>query len=257
MIRFIIYSITLLFSILASAQVSENRTVSNFSKIKVSTGIDLVFTQDTKISVKVEADDAEKLQDIVTKVSGNTLEVYVDSKNFNKKDKKNKNRYSHKILKVWVSAPSVDSFQASSSSAVLLKNGIDVKNADIQVSSSADFNGNIKADAISIKVSSSGDLKSRISAKNLSIDISSSGEATLSGTTENSTISASSSADFQGKDLTIKNVIVEASSSADVFLTVTESLKAKASSSGSVSYYGNPKSVESEKNSSGSITKKQ
>jgi len=256
MIRFIIYTATFFFTVLASAQVSENRTVSNFSKVKVSTGIELIFTQDSKISVKVEADDAEKLKDIVTNVSGNTLEVYVDSKNFNGKNKKDKKRYSHKILKVWVSAPSVDSFQASSSSSVSLKNGIDVNSADIKVSSSGSLNGNIKANEITIKASSSGDVKSAISSKKVNVDVSSSGDVVLSGTTENITVSASSSADLEGKNLTVKKATVEASSSADVVLTVTESLTAKASSSGSVSFYGNPKEVNSEKSSSGSVTKK-
>ena len=253
MIRFIIYSITLLFSILASAQVSENRNVSNFSKIKVSTSIYLVFTQDANYAVKVEADDAEKLKDIVTNVSGNTLEVYVDSKNFNKKDKK---RFTHKILRVWVSAPSVDSFQASSSSSVSLKNGINVNAAEIKVSSSAELKGNITADNISIKVSSSGDVKSAVSSKKVNVDVSSSGDVILSGTAENITVSASSSGDVEAKELTVKKASVEASSSADVVLTVTESLTAKASSSGSVIYYGNPKDVNSEKSSSGSVTKK-
>lgn len=249
MIRLIIFTVTFLFTVLASAQVSENRNVSDFSKVKVSTSIDLVFTQDSKTSVKVEADDAERLQAIVTKVSGNTLEVYVDSKNLKGKNK------NFKTLKVWVSAPSVDSFQASSSSSVTLKNGIEVKTANVKVSSSADFNGKIKADEINASVSSSGALKSTVSSKKLNMEVNSSAEAILFGTAENASISASSSADFQGKDLSVKTATVEVSSSADVVLTVTENLKAKASSSGSVSYYGNPKNVESEKNSSGSITK--
>jgi hypothetical protein len=256
MIRLVVYSIALLFTILASAQVSENRTVSNFSKIKVSAGIDLVFTQESKTSLKVEADDAEKLQDIMTIISGNTLEIYVDSKNFNKKGKKNKNRYTHKTLKVWVSAPAVDSFKASSSSSVSLKNGIDVPTAEIKVSSSASLNGNIKAEEITIEVSASGNLKSNISAKKISADLSSSGDALLSGNADSITISASSSADLKAKDLTVRNANIDASSSAEVVLNVTESLTAKASSSGSVSYYGNPKNVQADKSSSGSVTKK-
>jgi len=251
MIRFIIYSITLLFSILASAQASENRNVSNFSKIKVSSSIDLVFSQDANYAVKVEADDAEKLKYIMTKVIGNTLEIYVDSKNFKGKMK------NFKALKVWVSAPSVDSFQASSSSSVSLKNGIDVKNANVEVSSSAGFNGKIKSNDVNIKVSSSGSLKSNVSVKNINIEVNSSGDVVLSGTAEDSAISTSSSANFHGKDLTVKNAVIESSSSSEAVLTVTGNLKAEATSSASISYYGNPKNVESEKNSSGSITKKQ
>lgn len=251
MIRFIIYAVTFFFTVLASAQVSENRTVSSFSKVKVSSSIDLIFTQDSKTSVKVEADNAEKLQAIVTKVSGNTLEVYVDSKIF--KSKKNR---GFKTLKVWISAPSVDSFQASSSSSVTLKNGIDVKQANVEVSSSAGFKGKINADEITLSVSSSGSLESTVSSKQINVEVNSSAEAILSGTAENASISASSSADFNGKGLAVKKATIEVSSSADVEITVTEYLKALATSSGSVSYYGNPKNVDSEKNSSGSVIKK-
>ena len=256
MVRFFSFLAFLFFSILANAQVSENRTVGEFSKLKVSTGIDLIFTQDAKTTVKAEADDAEKLQDIVTTVSGTTLEVFVDSKKFNKNDKKNKKRNNHKILRVYVTAPNVDSFQASSSGSITAKNEISVKNANVKVSSSGSFNGNIKADEIIMKVSSSGDLKSQIITKNLDIDVSSSGDATLSGTSENISISASSSADLSAENLTVKTASAEASSSADVTLKVTESLKAKASSSASITYSGNPTKVEVEKSSSGSVSKK-
>lgn len=256
MIRIISFLAFLLFSIATSAQVSQNRTVGDFSKLKVSTGVDLIFTQDSKITVKVEADDSEKLQDIVTKISGSTLEVYVDSKNFNKNDKKNKKRNNHKVLKVYVAAPNVDSFQASSSGSITSKNDIDVKVADVKVSSSGSFSGNIKANEITIKASSSGDVKSHITTQNLTVDLSSSGDANLSGTAENTVISASSSGDFNGKNLTARKASVEASSSADVTLNVTESLKAKASSSASISYSGNPAQVEVEKSSSGSVNHK-
>lgn len=256
MVRILSFLAFLLFSIFTNAQVSENRTVGEFSKLKVSTGVDVIFTQDAKTTVKVEADDAEKLLDIVTKVSGSTLEVFVDSKNYNKNDKKNKKRNNYKILKVYVTAPFVDSFQASSSGSITAKNEISVKNADVKVSSSGSFNGNIKAEDIIMKASSSGDIKGQIISKNLDIDLSSSGDATLSGTSENVLISASSSADFEGKNLTVKTASVQASSSADVTLNVTESLKAKASSSASITYSGTPAKVEAEKSSSGSVNHK-
>lgn len=256
MTRIISFLAFLLFSILAKAQVSENRTVGEFSKLKVATGVDVIFTQDTKISVKAEADDAEKLQDIVTNVSGNTLEVFVDSKNFNKKDKKNKQRYKHKILKVYVSAPYVDSFQASSSGSITAKNEITVKSADIKVSSSGSFSGNIKSDEITIKASSSGDVKGQITAKNTNVEVSSSADVDLYGTSENISVSASSSADLNGKNLTVKKASVSASSSSDVTLNVTDSLTAKASSSASITYSGNPAKVEVEKSSSGSVNHK-
>ena len=43
MIRIINYTILLLVSLLTKAQVTENRTIGNFTKIKVSQGIEVFF----------------------------------------------------------------------------------------------------------------------------------------------------------------------------------------------------------------------
>lgn len=49
MTRIISFLAFLLFSILAKAQVSENRTVGDFSKLKVSTGVDLILPKIQKL----------------------------------------------------------------------------------------------------------------------------------------------------------------------------------------------------------------
>jgi len=256
MIRIISLLAFLLFSILSFAQVSESRTISEFTKLKVGTGIEVTFTQGPAGTATVEADDNEKLQDIITKVVGNTLEVYVDSKSFSKKDKSDKKRFNHKVLKVAVSSPSTNEFKASSSGKIILKNGVNAKTASLDVSSSGSIAGNVKADEITIDLSSSGWIESTIATTKLKASLSSSSQATLTGSAQEATIKTSSSSDLNGKKVTSKTAEIESSSSSSVSLTVTENLTAKASSSASISYYGNPAKVESQKSSSGSVSKK-
>jgi len=256
MVRIVSLLAFLLLSVMASAQVSENRTVGDFSKLKVASGIELTFAQGPAGPIKVEADDNEKMQDLITKVSGNTLEVYIDSKAYSNRNKKDKKRYNHKVMKVWVSSPYVNEFKASSSSSLTFKNGIDVKEATIDVSSSASVYGNVKAENIYIETSSSSKIESTVTAKKLAVKSSSSSDAILAGEAENVDIRTSSSSDVNAKKLTCKTATIESSSSSGASINVTEALYAKASSSASISYSGNPAKVESEKSSSGSVSKK-
>jgi len=256
MIRVLSLLAFLLFSIFVTAQVSENRSIPEFTKIRVRSGVELTFTQDAYNTIKVEADDTVKLTDVVTKVIGNTLEIYVESKNYSNNNRKNKKKLNHKILRVAVSSPLVDEFKAGSSSKIILKNGVTSKKIILDISSSGTLIGNIKADELTIDLSSSGTIESNIATAKLEARLSSSSEAILSGNADSAEIKTSSSATFNGKKVTSKTAKIESSSSSSVSLIVTANLDAKASSSASIDYYGNPQKVEVEKSSSGSVSKK-
>lgn len=265
MIRIILYTITLFVAAISNAQVSENRTVGDFSKIRVSQGIQLYFTPSSTKSVKVETDDNEKLAYIKTEIEGNTLRVYIDNTNAKNSEEGKKNRkrkwvnnnngINFKVLKVWVSGPNVDGFKASSSGSLIVEKPVKAATVSIEASSSGSVSGEFSAKDIDVDVSSSGDIDIKIEAERTKIQASSSGDVDVSGTTVEFQAKASSSADIDAKDLRSKNAKVEASSSADVSIFVSEILDAKASSSASVDYFGNPKQVNAEKSSSGSVTK--
>ena len=113
----------------------------------------------------------------------------------------------------------------------------ETKNAVIEASSSSGFGANINATTIDVKASSSAD-------------------AVLKGKATKIFVKASSSSDCKLKNLEVEQATIEASSSAAVAITVTNSLEAKASSSAGVSFYGNPANVSKEVSSSGSVSKK-
>lgn len=263
MIRVILFTTTLLFSLLANAQISENRTVGSFSKIKVSSGINLIYTQSSSQEVKVETDDAVKMQYIKTEIEGSTLRVYLDTKNALKSEKKRKrknyssyNGVDFDVLNVYVSNTLVDDFKVSSSASLIVKNSLSSKNLFIDCSSSGSFSGTVKCTAAMIEVSSSADVDANITADTIDVKLSSSADARLSGSTEKVTIKSSSSSDCKARDLVSRNAVVESSSSSDVDVYASEKLYASASSSASISYYGNPANVDKQESSSGSVTKR-
>ncbi len=253
MLKSIITSITVLSSWAVFSQASENRTVSDFSKLKSSAGVKVFYTVSETRSVKVEAEDNEKLKFIKTQVDNGTLNVFVDSGNGKKGNWKG---VRVKTANIFVSGPSLSSVKASSSSRIKIENLNTASQVDIAVSSSAGISGKFSCAEISIDASSSGDFKGEVDAKSVQIEASSSSDVNLKGKTEWLKVDASSSASCDANKLFAADANVTASSSSDVDLYVSNSLNAKATSSADITYLGNPSKVVVDKSSSGSVTKK-
>ena len=130
--KLIITTTAFIIGAIATAQVSENRTVSNFSKIEASQGVQVYFTQSNSQSVRVETDDNEKMQYIKTDNNGKTLKIYIDSKgkklsygrNVDKSKKKwriHNNNIRFEVVKVYVSVPKVTDLKVSSGASIVLE----------------------------------------------------------------------------------------------------------------------------------------
>lgn len=267
--KFIIFT-TLLFTGFLTAQISENREVANFSKLKASSSIDVSYTISDKVSVKVETDDAEKMKLIKTEVINGTLILSIDTddykknKNKAKTKKKDRNRSNisfingvdFQLLKITISGPNLEAVKASSSAFVKIQNLNKSDNLDIAVSSSGTITGNFECNSINIQASSSGEFVAEVVAKTAIIESSSSSTVTLEGKATALDCKASSSGDCNLQEFRVENATVLASSSSSVNLYTSKSIEAKASSSGSISFYGNPTNVSKEMSSSGSVSKK-
>ena len=255
----IIVFITIFFTGLLSAQISESRKVGSFSKLKVSQSIEVLYTISDKISVKVETDDAAKMQTIKTEVEGETLQLFVDTKNYAPQGKKRKNKYNDirfTVLKITISGPDLSEIKASSAGVVNILNLNNSEYLNIGVSSSGAVKGNFVCNNTTIVASSSGTFRGEMTAKNTSIEASSSGTIVLKGSATHLDCKASSSGDCHLKDFKVENATVSGSSSATVAVYVSKALTAKASSSADITYYGNPINVIQEASSSGSVSRK-
>jgi hypothetical protein len=260
MIRVILLTVVFLTKLLASAQVSENRQSSNFSKLKVSETVEVFYTVSNITSIKVETDDNERLKLIKTEVEGETLKIFVDTKNTKKPkaitgNRRTVNGVSFNFIKVYVTGSALTEIKSSSSASIKIQNLNTTESLVLTASSSGSISGSFDCSDFKADVSSSADIKGRINAKSVFIEVSSSGDITLDGKATSLEVKASSSSNCNLKDVAVDNAIVKASSSADVTVTVAKSLDAVASSSADINYFGNPAQLRKDKSSSGLINK--
>ena len=111
-------------------------------------------------------------------------------------------------------------------------------------------------DIRSLKTSSAGDIKLELKAETVNIDISSSGDMTLSGEADMMDADLSSAGDLNAYGLAVREADVSVSSAGDADITVTEKLKARASSAGDINYRGDPKYIDAHSSSAGGIHRK-
>ena len=228
--KIILIFILAAFTLTSSAEKNDTqtRTVSAFSKISVSSGIDLFLTQGNQEQVRVEA-DTDVIDQIITRVEGETLKIYIKNRN-------NWNWGWNQVRRVYVTFDDLTDLDASA--------GSDVK-AD----------GPIKTDQIRIAASSGSDIEiTNLKAQKVRVEASSGADADVSGETDNLSADSSSGSDIDCSNMVCKNCEASASSGSDIVVNVTESLNAHASSGGDISYTGNPRQKNIDESSGGDVT---
>ncbi|MFN1217020.1 DUF4252 domain-containing protein [Chryseobacterium kwangjuense] len=210
----------------------EARNVGEFSGISVSTGVNVVFKQESPTSVKVIA-DADKLQYIITKVENGILKVYVDNKGTKNLRFKN--------LSVNISAPRMNSIKASSGANFNVVNSIRENNLVIDASSGANVKGDFKiSNTIDVGISSGANIRAGMTAETLMVKASSGSNGSIEGKASSGMIDISSGALLKADNLKMDHLEAEATSGGNLSVNVSAKLKVKASSGGLVKYKGRP-----------------
>jgi hypothetical protein len=210
----------------------EARNVGEFSGIQVSTGVNVVFKQESPTNVKVIA-DSDKLQYIITKVENGVLKVYVDNKGT--KNLKFRN------LSVNVSSPRMENIKASSGANFNVVNSINENDLVIDVSSGANVKGDFKiSNKVDIGTSSGASIRAGITAGTIMVKASSGSNTAIEGRADSGIIDISSGALFKADGLKLDHLEAEATSGGNLSVNVSTRLKVKASSGGLVKYKGRP-----------------
>lgn len=203
--------------------VTEDRTISsNFKSIKVSQGLDLYITQSNEVSLSVEAD--ENLHDLImTEVENGVLKVYT-SENIRRAASK----------KITLNITDISAIKATSGSDVYSTNTIETDDLELNTTSGADMELNVKTQTLNCHSTSGSDIK-------------------VSGTTNILIAEATSGSDIKASNLEAKTSKVKATSGADISVNTSKELTARATSGGDVRYSGNPEKVNKSDSSSGSV----
>ncbi|MBW7675704.1 DUF4252 domain-containing protein [Chryseobacterium chendengshani] len=211
----------------------ENRNVSEFSGINVSSGINVVFKQENATNVKVFA-DSDKLQNVITRVENGVLKVYIDTKGVKKLKFKN--------LSVNISSPKMDNVKVSSGSNFTAVNSIKENNLRIEASSGALVSGKFTiANTADLNVSSGSNVKANITSGKVMVKSSSGSSVNVEGNADIGMIDVSSGSVIKAENFRVNIAEVEATSGSSASVNVKDKMRVKASSGGSVRYKGNPK----------------
>lgn len=212
------------------AQDTETRSLGSFDGISVSQSIDAELIKGNSNEAKITVKNVD-LDDVITEVENGILKLKMKKKwNNNWGGKKKKVQ----IVLTYADYPSYIS--ASSSADVISRDKIITESLEVNASSSADIILDVDVKELESSVSASADIE-------------------ISGSADEAYVKVSASADFLGKRLSTKRADLSASSSGDIELRVSDELSAKASSSGDITYYGNPDVKKSKKSSSGDISR--
>jgi hypothetical protein len=210
-------------------RLAEKRVVDNFSTIAVSGGIQLFLTQDDKEDVVVSAKDEESRNRIMTKVVGNRLEIYFDSKTWI--------RMPDLRLKAYVSFKKLTEITGSGSSSVIITGLLKASDLDIQMSGASNLTGKIDV------------------ANSLTLAVKGSSRVTLNGKTSIAHIEASGASAIKAFDVAIDKCDAKASGASDINITVNKELNVEASGASSVKYKGDGVIKDIKSNGASSVKK--
>lgn len=204
--------------------VTEERYVSGFSELSVSSGIDVYIAPGEEGTLKVVADE-NILEVLKTEVMGNNLKIYFSE-----------SVCGTKSSKVYVRYSGLSSITVSSAG--------NVKGEGILIT-----------DELKIELSSAGNLKLNAEAERIFVDISSSGKAYLSGRTGYLEAGISSAGKLNAFELEAETGDVAASSAGDAKVFITGEASFESSSAGNIIYRGEPEIMKKSSSSAGSIRK--
>ncbi len=194
---------------------AEVRSITGFTGVTVSNGIELVLAQGSSEAVAVSASSPEYRDRIKTEVKEGILKIYFDA-GPGKMSWNNKKKIR---LKAYVSAITIKALSVSSGATM-------------------DIQGSVKADDMMLDFSSGGQFKGEVNARMMKVYQGSGAEAKLSGSAQDLNISVNSGAHFNGYNFAVNKCNARVSSGGSVEITVKSELDAKASSGGSVIYKG-------------------
>ena len=241
MTKIIITAVMALVSFLAQAQVSEFRKTGSFSKIEVESGIELIYSENSNVSIKAEAENEKDLRNLVTEVKGKTLRIYYATEN--------KTTISNP-LKIYVNANTVDSFKAVANAKIIFKNSVKSEEIQIDVASGASFNGMLAQNAkVTINASTGATFCGQVETDYLSGNFKTGATISLSGKAKKAVLNTSSGSFCTAKNLASENATINARELSSVLINGRGKINANAESGSSITYFGKPKAVNIAENS--------
>ncbi len=218
----------LLFSNSVFAQYTKNMAVNNFSKVSVSSGIDLYLIQGNAESARIVG-DKELVEKLVLEKDGNKLNIKYRQNNSWSGMFRNR-----QAPKVYLTFKTLNELAASGGSDVYAAHAI-------------------KIDRLNLATSGGSDVKLHLICKDISISASGGSDLDLKGSAANMDLNISGGSDVNAEDFSVDYAKVHASGGSDAEILVNKALEADASGGSDVKFRGNAAYKKTSSSKSGSV----
>jgi len=227
------------------------RTVASFSKIEISSAINLYLSQGTTQGVAVSSEDPNAISKIRTEVKNDVLKIYVENGAWNGWN------WGNKHLRAYVTFTTLEKLDASGACSVELTDPITVGNFNLELSGASNMKGtitgqdinfelsgasnakiNFTANAFAISQSGASNFKGNMTSEKADFDLTGASVTEVEGTTASLIISAGGASNFKGNDLTAENCKIEATGASSANINVSMAIDATASGGSSIRYGG-------------------
>ncbi|RZJ36163.1 MAG: DUF2807 domain-containing protein [Flavobacterium sp.] len=227
----IITSLAMFLAGLAAQAQTEERSVQPFTKIEMSGTIELIYTEGTEATLRVESDTEENLANLLTEVRGNTLKI-------------SRAGNADFPAKVYIEGCALESVKASGASKIAVTNQISTPEITISLSEGSRFSGNVLTEGIiNLKAKSGSVFNIRTKSKKLNGKFRDGSKINLSGTSDTASLFASDRAFCNARNFTTDKVEITASTEANVLVHAGDEIVVTASEMAKVTYYGKPERV--------------
>lgn len=208
----------------------KDRTVSGFTGLSVSSGIDVYLTQGNseKLTFDVKGIDEE---DVKSEVKNGTLRLYIARKGTNWNWGRNTS------VKAYLTFKQLTSLQASGGADVFGQGTLSFGTLNLDVSGGSDVKLDLKADELNASASGGADV-------------------TLQGTARTLNATGAGGADLDARKLIVEVGNANSSGGSDVYVNATRELSLKASGGSDIYYYGPAKVLDKSESGGSDITRK-
>lgn len=195
----------------------KDRSVSGFSGLSVSSGIDVYLTQggSEKLTFDVKGVDED---DVKSEVRNGTLKLYIDRQGMNW------NWGRNTYVKAYLTFQQLNNIQAGGGSDVVGQGTLSFNDLNVEAGGGSDVTLALKADKLNASASGGADLKLNGSARTLNAN-------------------GSGGSDLDAHKLTVEICNANSSGGSDVYVNATRELSMKASGGSDIYYYGAAKVV--------------
>ena len=214
----------------ASSQAKIDRTVSGFTGISVTSGIDVYLTQGNseKLTLDIKGTDEDQ---IVSRVKNGVLELYIDRKGMNWGSNRGNS------IKAYITFKQLTNLQAGGGSDVFGQGTLSFNDLNLDVSGGSDLKLDLKADRLNVSASGGAD-------------------ALLQGSARTLNASGSGGSDLDARKLVVETCNATSSGGSDVYVNASKEMSLKASGGSDIYYYGQGRVLASSKSGGSDITRR-